>query len=206
MAEVGQRLLQQRRRRTEARFGEQGLDAGGRQQAVADGGEVARAAAVQRQARQRALQVRRFLQMRAQIFAQARLAEQMRDRVLARGDRGDVGQGRRQPFAEQARAGAGHGAVDDGEQAALALAAEGAAELEVAAGGGVDFQDRAGADARELRQARHLALLGQLDIVEDAAGGGQLGAGEGAEGVERGDLVEILQAQARILAVEARIR
>ena len=42
------------------------------------------------------------------------------------------------------------------------------AQFQVAAGGGVDLQDRAGADARELRQARHLALLGQLDIVEDA--------------------------------------
>jgi hypothetical protein len=69
MAEVGQRLAQQRRRRAETCLGEQRLDAGRRQQAVADGGEVARAAAVQRQARQRALQVRRFLQVRAQVLA-----------------------------------------------------------------------------------------------------------------------------------------
>ena len=53
-------------------------------------------------------------------------------------------------------------------------------------------------------EARQLAGLGQLDIVDERAGGGELRAGEGAEAFERLDAVERLEPAAAVLAVEAR--
>ncbi len=57
-------------------------------------------------------------------------------------------------------------------------------QLEVAAGGGVDLHDVRLAPAGAAAQARQLAGLGQLDIVDERAGGGDLRAAEGAEAFE----------------------
>ena len=75
----------------------------------------------------------------------------------------------------------------------VAETGERAGELKVAARGGVDLQQRRGGDALQQREARHLALLSQLDIVEDRTRGGDLGAAEGAERVEGRGIQEALQ-------------
>jgi hypothetical protein len=77
-------------------------------------------------------------------------------------------------------------------------------QLQVAAGGAVDLQHGAAGDSPGRFEARQLAGLRQLDIVDERTGGGQLGTGEGAEAVECLDAVERLQPAARVLAVEAR--
>jgi hypothetical protein len=112
VAEVGERLFQQRRRRTEARFREQRLDAGGRQRASRMA-RVARTATVSDR-RDRRAQVRCF-EVCAQILAQARLAGEVRDRIPARRSRRSV---KGMTSHSAARAGTGHRAVDDREQAA----------------------------------------------------------------------------------------
>src|SRR5262249_11776229 len=52
-------------------------------------------------------------------------------------------------------------------------------------------------------EARQLAGLSQLDIVDERAGGGELGAREGAEAVERLHAIERFEPAAAVLAVEA---
>ena len=76
------------------------------------------------------------------------------------------------------------------EQAAAPLAVESLGQFEIAAGGGIDLHHRAVGEAARRREARQLALLRQLDVVDQRAGGGDLGAAEGAEPVERADAVE----------------
>ena len=158
----------------------------GRGQAVADGGQIARAAAAERQARQRALDIGRALQRRAHAVAQPsrrrRRTPPCRAARSIASDRSAAPPGGR----PEPRAGAGQGAVDGGEQRALALAGQGlrlssrlrrvAASISIAA-------PRASAPRR--RQARQPALLGQLDVIDQRAGGGDLGAAEAAEAVER---------------------
>ena len=103
---------------------------------------------------------------------------------------------------QQAGAGAAHRAVDDREQAALAAAGEGFRKLEVAPGRGVDLHDRALAQPARPAEARQATLLGQLDIIDERAGRGHLGAPERAEGVEGLHAVERLEAAPGALAVE----
>ena len=85
---------------------------------------------------------------------------------------------------------AGHGAVDGGEQAAVARAAGPCASSRLRRVAASIAIDRARGHAAQRLQRRHAALLGQLDIIEQRAGRRELGAAEAAEGVERGDAVE----------------
>ena len=75
-----------------------------RDQAVAQAGEVARAAALERQARQRPGDVRHAAQGGAQALAQLRLIREERDRGLARENRVEVGQRAGDALGEEPRA------------------------------------------------------------------------------------------------------
>ena len=92
--------------------------------------------------------------------------------------------GRGEPRPEQPGSRAGDGAVDHREQAAGTAAIQGRGELQVAPGRGVDRHRSARLGRAEPREPWHLALLGELEIAEHGAGGGELGASEGAETVE----------------------
>ncbi len=54
-------------------------------------------------------------------------------------------------------------------------------------------------------EMRRPSLLGQPDVIDEGAGGGELGPAEAAKPVERADPVEFLQTAARGLALEAGI-
>ena len=204
MAEIAAHARQPRRQRRQLRRPfEQRAQFRRFGQRIADGREIARAAAAEAEARERALEIGHAPQALAQGLAQALVGDEGGDHVLARGDVLRRGQRCRQPRRQQAGAGAGARAVDGGEQRALALAGQAAQQLEVAAGGGVDLHDRALGDAARGGEARQLAGLGQLDIVDQRAGGREFGAGEGAEAVERLHAVERLEPAAAVLAVEA---
>ena len=95
--------------------------------------------------------------------------------------------GAAEPFGQQPGAGAGDGAVDNRQQAALAVARQGSGQLQVASGRRVYFHRPAGALADRAGQARRAAPLGQVDIVEQCAGRSRLRAGEGPERIERSD-------------------
>ena len=176
----------------------------GRVEAVAQGQKIARAAAADRQALQGALDVGRAAQRLAHALAHGRALDEELHQVEAALDLGAVGQGSGDPLGQKARAGAGQGAVDGGEKAAVAPAVEPAHQLEVAARGGIDLHRAVGAHAVRRRERGELAGLRELDVVEQRAAGRDLGAREGAEAVERCDLEGRLQALAGIVAVEAR--
>ncbi len=108
-------------------------------------------------------------------------------------------------IGEEPRAGSRDGPVDRRGEAALALAREGCRQFEIAPGRGVDLHDRGGHDLPRRLQVRRPALLGQPDVINEGAGGGELGAAKTAEPVERADPVEFLQTAARRLALEAGI-
>ena len=154
---------------------------GGGENAVADGGEIARTAAADREPRQRAGEIGRRLQSRARVGARRGVVDKARDRVEPLRDRRRIGQRRREPLRQQPRAGRGHGAVDGIEQRAAPLAAERAHQFEVAARGLVDRHGRAGAFAHRRRQRRPLADLRALDIGDAGRRGGQLQPRQRAE-------------------------
>ena len=159
-------------------------------QAVADRREIARAAAVERQPRQRPLEVGHLAQVLAHRPRGLCRGVEVADRVLPFADQPGVGRGRVQPDLDEPRAAAGHRAVDGGEERAVAAAREAAGQLEVAPGRGVDLHQAAGAFAHRRAQQRQAAALGQLEVVDDGAERADLGAAEGGEAVERRHLVD----------------
>src|SRR5256885_4507568 len=104
---------------------------------------------------------------------------------------------------DEARAGAGDGAVDDREQTAAPLARERLGELEIAPRRGVDLHGGTGGDAQRWREARKFPLLGQRRVIHQGARGGELRALEGAETFEGRDAEGALETLAAALAVEA---
>ena len=75
--------------------------------------------------------------------ARSHLGEYQRgDRIQPAGDLAGVGQRCRDALGEKTLAGAGHGAVDGGEQRAAAVAMGGAGEFQADAAGGVDAHER----------------------------------------------------------------
>ncbi len=118
---------------------------GGRQHAVADGGEIARPSAADRQASKRTGEIGGGGQPRARIGARRHVIDEARHRVEPPCDRLWVGQRRRQSLRQQARAGRGHRAVDRLQQRAAPLAGERTHQFEIAAGGLVDRHGGGGA-------------------------------------------------------------
>ena len=173
---------------------QQGRDRAGGIEPGAERREVARAATVERETRQGTGDIRHLLQGQAQVLAQACIRDEQLDRVMAGSDGGRISQRAGKALGQQARAARRHRAVDRGEQAALPLAAEGTGQLQIGAGRGVDQHRRRAGIAHRGRERRTGAELGALDIGERGAGRSDLGAREGAEGIERGDAEEFLQA------------
>ena len=145
----------------------------GGENAVAQAGQIARAAASDRQPRQRARHVGRGAQRGADIVARRAVGDEGRDRIQPPRDRRAVGERRREPLRQQPRAGGGHGAVDRIEQRAAPLAGQRARQFEIGAGGGVDRHGGAGGLARRRRQRRAFADLRAVDIGDGGGRGGR---------------------------------
>ena len=173
---------------------------------VAHGGEVARAAAAEPQPRERAFDVRAAAQPFAERVTGALRLDQEAHAVEPLGDGVRVGERRGQARPEQARAGAGRGAVDDREQAACAAALQRRRELEIAPRCGVDRHRRAGTRGAKPREPGQRAVLGEPQIADDGAGRRELGPREAAEPVEGGDAVEPGEIAPGAHAVEERAR
>ena len=162
-----------------------------RGEAVADGGKVARTAAVEAQARKSPQKVGRVHERTAQGVAHRRRLDQEIKRIEPPVDGLRIGQRARQPLGEQARACRGYGQIDRRQQRSLARAAQGSRELEIGAGRRIDLEARP-ARAPGRRRERGPGLeLGALDISERERGGGDLGARERAKTVEGFDAVEL---------------
>ena len=108
-------------------------------------------------------------------------------------------------LGEKARAGAGQGAIDRRQKTAAPLAREALGQFEVAPRRGVDLHDRAGENALRWHQIGGAALLCQRDVIDERAGGGDLGPSELAEPVERLNAIEVFKPPPRRLAVKPRI-
>ena len=105
-------------------------------------------------------------------------------------DRLRIGQRAREPLGEKPRAGRRRREVDGGKKRAVARAAQGFGQFEIGAGRGIDLERRAAGAAGRRRQSRPRLELGAPDIGERQRRGGDLGAGERAEAVERLDAIE----------------
>ena len=196
--QLARRLAQRRhdrndilRRLVELRQPRQRLVGG--EDAVAQAGEIARAAAPDRQPRQRARHVGRGAQRGADIVARGGVGHEGADRIEPARDRGAVGQRRGEPLCQQARSGRGHRAVDRVEQRAAPFAGQRARQFEIGAGGGVDRHGGAGGLARRRRQRRALSDLGAVDIGDGGGGGGRFQPRHRAEAVHGRDREIIAQ-------------
>lgn len=148
LAEVALGRAHLPRRKREPVAPQHGAEPRGFAERVAQRGEIARAAAAEREALQRPRNVGAAPQRRAQVLAQPLGAEEELDRVEPVGDRARVGEGRREPLGEQPRSGPRDGPVDGGEEAAAALAGESLRQLEIAPCRGVDLHHGAGRSRR----------------------------------------------------------
>src|SRR5207302_4016882 len=158
-------------------------DGDGGRKAFADRGKVARAAAAEREARERARQIGRGGKLLAQVGAPGGVGDERRNGVVAARDRGRIRQRRREPLGEQARARRRHGAVDGGQQRAAALARKRAHQFQIGARRRVDQQGRAGGLAARRRERRLTPDLRALDVGDAGGRRGQLEARERAEGL-----------------------
>ena len=132
------------------------------------------------------------------------MAREELDHVEPVGDRPGSVKGAARQSGKQTRTPRRHRAVDDGEQAAAPLARKCRRELEVAPRRRIDLEHRPRPHLLQRLEARQLALLGELDVIEERPRGGELGAAEAAEAVERLDAIIGLEPAPAAVAVEAR--
>ena len=198
-------LVRRRQQRGRRRIKGRGQRMGGGKPAC-HRGQIARAAAAEREARQRTRHVGCRFEAAARLVAEIAAFDEPFDRVETGGDGGGVGQRRGEAGGQFARAGARHRAVDHAEQRAFGFALQGLHQFEIGAGRRIDRHGVGGGDAARRQQRRQAADLGQFDIVEQRAHGALFGTAEGAEGVERGDAEMRLQPAFGGGAVEARRR
>ncbi len=174
--------------------------------AVAQGAEIARPAAADRDTRQGTRDVGRAPQVLADRAAQLAVAGKELNGVVARRDLGYIGERRRQPRGQLTGAGGGDRAVDGRKQASLALAGQGPGQLEIAPRRRVDAHMRLGRRAGRRRESGELAFLRQLQISDERAGGRQFGARELTEAVERRDAVARFQGALARVGIEFDLR
>ena len=151
--------------------------------------QVARPAMPHRQSRQCAIDIGKPLEHGPQIVTQIRPSQIPGHQIQPAVDQLRVRQRRADPRGEKTATGRRHRHVDRRQQAATGLAGQGAAEFKRAPGGLVDFHIAGPGNSLERAHARHVALLRQVDIAEQGAGGRQHGAAELAETVEAGNPV-----------------
>ena len=171
----------------------------------ADGGEVARPAALQRQPIQSALYVGNAGKRSADPIAERAIAEHLHP-VQPPGDFARIGRGGGKPRGQQPRARAGDGAIDGGQKRSLAPARQRARQFQIAPRGGVDPHPALQFFSDGRAKQRQGALLGDLDVVRDGAEGGDLRPPESSEPVERLHAIQGLQPRLSGGAVETRRR
>ncbi len=167
---------------------QQAQDVGGLLAGVAQRRQVARPAPVQRQPRQRAVEVRHPPQRVAQPVGQRRL-DRPAHSLQPPTDDAQIARGRGQPPFQQPRAGGRHRAVDHRQQAAGPAALQAVRQLEVSARRGVDLHQARRRLGPRRGQAGQGALLRDVEIVDHRAHRRQLGPVEGAEARQRGHAV-----------------
>ena len=185
---------------------ERGGDLTGLGQAVADRGKVAGTGAVDGQPRQRPVEIGHPAQRLAQVAGGIAVLDHEIDGGEAGVDGGKVARGAGKAAFEQPRAAGGDGAVDGMQQRSCAAAGQGVGQFEVAPRGGVDLDGAVGGLAHGFAQQGQFPLLGDVEVIDDRAHDRNLGTGEAAEGVERGDAEQPAQPVRGAGAVEGSAR
>src|SRR5579883_3240900 len=108
-------------------------------------------------------------------------------------------------LCQEARARAGHRAVDGGEQAPLAFARQRLSEFQIATRGRIDLHNRTDAEATRRLERRHPALLRQRHVIDERTARSELRTGEAAETVQCARGKHAFEALASVLAVEAAV-
>ena len=166
-------------------LGHQGGNRRALAQTGADGGQIARAAAIKCDARQGAVHIGRARQRVAQIGGQARGLGEEGDGRLTGMDFAQIARGCADAAVQQTRARRGGGAVDGGQKRALAPARKRLRQFEVAPRGRVDLHRAARGLAHRRAQKRQVPALGHVEIIGNRAHRCQLGTAEAAEAVQR---------------------
>ncbi len=123
--------------------------------------------------------------MRGNLLAYVGTAEEVLDHVKALVDGLGVAQRELEPAAQQTRAHRSAGAVDDAEEA-LSVGVERVEELEVAYGEAVEPHRARLVDTADGGDVARACVLGEVEIVEDGAGGDDgMGHAVDAEALER---------------------
>src|SRR3984893_13755038 len=128
------------------------------------------------------------------MLAQVWFIDKKRDGIEAAFDFLGSGQRRRQALGEQAAARRRDSLVDGCQQGPVPRAGQGAREFEIGSRRGIDFHPRAGGEPRRQAQRRAGRELGTLDVENRGGGGGEFGAGKGAQSVQRREPEIVLNA------------
>ena len=155
-----------------------------RRKSLADRRQIARAATLKRDARQRPRQIGGGGEPVAERPAATGIAREPGHRIEAPRDHRRVGRGAGEAAGEQPGAGAGHRAVDGRDQAAGARAGQRRGQFEVRPRRRIDQHHVAGDFGDRRRQRRALLDLRLLDVGERGGGGRQFHPREAAEAVE----------------------
>ena len=151
-----------------------------RDQPVAKAAQIARAAALQLQPRQRAAHIGRALEHPADALAKRPIVDEHRDRVEPPVDQLHIRRWRDQPVHQLARAGRGHRAVDGRKYRRRAFVL-GPHQLQARARRRVDEHERARRLAFRRAHGGPLAHLREVHIMEQRADGGEIALGEEAQ-------------------------
>lgn len=138
--------------------------------AVAQRGKVTRTRRTQRDARQDAFEIAHATQALTQA-AMATLVDEAADGLVTAAQYGTIAQRAIEPATQQARAHRRHRFVEHAEQGVVDIAALVRVDFQVAPRGGVHRDGFARVLHGQAGEMRQRALLGFLDIAEQAAGG-----------------------------------
>ena len=173
-------------------------------QAIADGGEVARAAAAKCQASQGALKVRHRLKPAPQIVLKLGHGFKMADLIKARLDCRNLIKGLPKPVCEQTRPCRRDREVNDRKKASFLFARKLAGEFQVRPRCRIDLQSRLSLFLAGNAKMRNFSDLRQQNIIEKASEAGDLRARESPEAVKSQNTEMVPEALIRRGAVKAR--
>ena len=153
-------------------------------QAVADGGEIARAAAAKRQPPQGTFKVRHRLKPAPQIILEFRHGFKVADLIKARLNCRDLTKGLPKPVGEQPCACRRDREVNDGQEASVSFARQLAAKFQVRPRGGINLQSRLSVFPARNAEMGNFPDLRQQNVIQKATEAGGFGARKSPEAVE----------------------
>ena len=171
-----------------------------------DIGQIARTAAAETETGNGAFHIGAGFQQFADILPQTGMVHKELNDIQTLVDFRQIDQRTGHAPGKQAAADGGNRAVHHRKQSGAFVAGQRFEEFEVFTGCAVNLHHLVFINFDRFFNAGHLPFLGIFDIIQQNAGRRGFGAAEIAEGIQRFDLEDVLQAFAGIFAVKARLR